>query len=777
MSNFKDLRVFVLSAVILLASFAFGTALMLLTLDKHQTESLLGRYAVVAADLERRIDQSLRFGKVLPRFYGMENLLDESLHYLRRQPGSADRIDILLADGEIRYSTDPTRVGTYPDSRLLAFTTRDTAENLAMEGGYYLFRSIRDINGNRLGTVLFFADGKPVAQAFRSMLDESLAMGFVFFVSGMALIAVGMFLGRKHARVVLLVLICLCQAGYITERVQAYGESLQASHWEKVRVFNSMLQREMEHLLRLGLSLENLYKMDVLLARTLQGLPEVEEIRITDPGGKVLHTSAGVFLSGERPIVWSAEDRHAMAIPLISGGDTVGRIHSRLSESYLGRQARTLYMDAGTVALISIFMASELLAFLGRRGARAGKGIPINPEAAVARIRIMAFFFFFGTDIAISFLPLHMASLYQPVAGLPREMVLGLPITVQMIFTALAFLSAGRWSDRRGWQWPFLSGLMLAALGFFVSGWAAEPFMYLAGMAIVGYGYGLTYMAGQNFVVRVNPDATRGVGLSQFYAGCIAGSLCGGAAGALLADRVGYSLVFMSGGVILVLTLAASCFYLRHLFGVHSRTAEEKPVRPLIDFFKDRKMLAVVFCSSLPSAIALVGFMNYFSPIYLNEMGASQSTIGRFFMLYGICMIYLAPWITRLMGNMLPRFPIILAGVLGSSAFWIFYVWEGVSAVGIGILLLGFAACFNAARNAYAINLPVSQEIGEGRAMGTIFFVARLGQVAGPLIFGLLLATGDLHQAIFAVGAVYLFLTLFFAILTAPARARLGEAA
>ena len=61
--------------------------------------------------------------------------------------------------------------------------------------------------------------------------------------------------------------------------------------------------------------------------------------------------------------------------------------------------------------------------------------------------------------------------------------------------------------------------------------------------------------------------------------------------------------------------------------------------------------------------------------------------------------------------------------------------------------------------------------------MGLIFFVARLGQVAGPLIFSILLAAGEVKEAILIVGLSYLFLTLLFGALSIPARPMRGERA
>jgi len=44
-------------------------------------------------------------------------------------------------------------------------------------------------------------------------------------------------------------------------------------------------------------------------------------------------------------------------------------------------------------------------------------------------IRPGAFTYLFATALSVSFLPLHMANLYEPMLGLSREIVLGLPIS------------------------------------------------------------------------------------------------------------------------------------------------------------------------------------------------------------------------------------------------------------------------------------------------------------------------------------------------------------
>jgi predicted MFS family arabinose efflux permease len=83
----------------------------------------------------------------------------------------------------------------------------------------------------------------------------------------------------------------------------------------------------------------------------------------------------------------------------------------------------------------------------------------------------------------------------------------------------------------------------------------------------------------------------------------------------------------------------------------------------------------------LPAAIAVVGFLNYFSPIYLNSIGASQATIGRVLMIYGVSLIYIGPMISRHVDASCNKKQYIFIGcLLGATTFLIFNFFNGIYA-------------------------------------------------------------------------------------------------
>ena len=144
----------------------------------------------------------------------------------------------------------------------------------------------------------------------------------------------------------------------------------------------------------------------------------------------------------------------------------------------------------------------------------------------------------------------------------------------------------------------------------------------------------------QHFVFSHTSPDSRAKGFSHLVAGIYAGSLCGTAMGAILADRLGYAPVFL---VAVGLALASGLFTAgcipralqapAQVSGQASGQASGPEAgrrmgsispRSLLAFLADRDMLALLGLASIPFSIALVGFMFYFSPLYLRQIGRAS---------------------------------------------------------------------------------------------------------------------------------------------------------
>jgi len=371
-----------------------------------------------------------------------------------------------------------------------------------------------------------------------------------------------------------------------------------------------------------------------------------------------------------------------------------------------------------------------------------------------------------------------------------------------MMFLCVGFtiVLSGIWLDRRGWHEPLLAGLALTASAMLYAWLAPSAIHFIIAMGLAGLGYGLALMAPQGFVMVHTDDKNKARGLAYLFAGLYAGSICGTAAGAMLAERIGYGPVFLFSAIVVLLALAYTLIALRSVFklrGRYERRAARRYSsitlhgifrRPKLqgdviksghalamvsakhywNFLSNRYVLGLIFLSSLPSAIAVVGFINYFGPVYLDRLGVSQSIIGSVLIIYGLCMVYWGPFISRYIDSSNNKRLFVLIGcILGSGAFLSFQFFTGLVAMMVAVLLLGLSSCFVlASQTTYALTLDVTQQLGQGRAIGIFRASSRIGQMLGPILFGWLIVANDIHQSLVYFGLGYLATAILFAVTT-----------
>jgi predicted MFS family arabinose efflux permease len=155
-------------------------------------------------------------------------------------------------------------------------------------------------------------------------------------------------------------------------------------------------------------------------------------------------------------------------------------------------------------------------------------------------------------------------------------------------------------------------------------------------------------------------------------------------------------------------------------------------------------------------------------PVYLHQLGIPQSTIGQVLMIYGICLIYIGPFISRYVDSTHDKKRYVFLGcLLGSGAFLCFYFFDGIISAIIAIMMLGLSSTFVlASQSVYALKLKVTKKLGEGKAIGIFRSTSRVGQMLGPFTFSWLFATADVNKGIMYFGIVYLMTAVLFILFT-----------
>jgi predicted MFS family arabinose efflux permease len=814
-------RKFIISGLVLLIlALGFNALLSLSALEKLYLQSVSSKYTAIGKTLQRNLENSLRFGKKIERFFGIEQLLEETRRNLLRKidpesPAGNEisvsvsdydiSVSLSMPDGTLRYSTDKNRIGTkLPEQLLIPGKSGYRRSNEK----YIISQPIYNGLEKEQAFIIIAFGKKQVGKFLKAAFIRNIKIIGVIFASS-AILLVFAFniiipagpnphpLPKLKIYLPLLLIIGISQILFNVLNSGGFKNYYLEISKEKTSVLAMLLKEDIEYYLSKGIRIHKLVKMDERMGELIAAAPELDSMIVADRNGHPLYiaTQKGVIdlqktdqsqktalsslFCGEMPEKINPEYRFTLKIlkndqaeGYISAESYQGFIFANISKQVLFTKLKEITLDSGTVLVISFLFFAELLILVFQFIQKQTDNLTESPAISWQAMRPAAFLFLIAYSIASSFIPLHMENLYNPVFGLSKDIVMGLPLSVRNFCAGIAIIISGTWIDRRGWHEPFLAGLSLISAGFLYCWAAPSAIHFILAMGVAGLGYGLSLMASQGFVIAHTSAENKTQGLSQLFAGVYAGVICGSSAGGMLAERVGYRPVFLTGSLIALSVIAYTFLFMRSAIQKPEIQKVAKRARAgissVFQFLFDRSVFSVILFSTIAAEIAGVGFINYFSPVYLSRLGASESAIGRVFMINGLCFIYIAPFLSKYAdASENKKAYIIIGGILGGLAFVSFYFsvsfLRGMIATSLTVLLIGISAAFaDSSRSSYVLKLQAAQELGAGKAMGVLSSSARIGQVLGPVVFGGFMATAGMNKGILFLGAAYLLLTFLF---------------
>jgi predicted MFS family arabinose efflux permease len=816
------IKLMISSILLSILAVGFNTLFTSASLEKLYVEMNISEYRVIGQELQRKIENGIYFGKTLKNFAGIENLIlrekenilnkitrkDTQNHNSEAQIHHQDiSVSIVQLDGTIIHSDNLQSIGlSIPESLLSNFfggkgniKRLNIAEYSKYNDSYYTYHFIKNRNKESVGIVVIGLKEKQIKDFLAEMIKNNNVINIS--ISAISIIALIIMLSlmpmdkkrfsKKKISFIIFFIICSTQilsAGLITIRFKSNFLEINKHNAETL---NNIIKQNIQYLLEKGIHINKLINMEHYLDRIIQDTAELNDITLYDHNNYPLYraTKNGAidfqksknaytqWMEATKPL---SNIEYNSKVELSSNDNYRGYISTNASQAIIFRKIFDIAIGSMTVLIISMLFLVEMLILFFRyleKNVLAEKKVHFEKSIHYSHMRPAVFLLLFGVDISVSFIPLHMNELYVPFMGLTKETLIGLPISVEFMFVGIAILLSGVWLDRRGWHEPFIWGLVLASIGFIYSALAANAINFIISRAIVGLGYGLALMASQGFVITYADDNQKAQGLAHLFAGIYAGSICGGATGAMLAERFGFNITFLLGAGILLFIIGYTFIFMRHAMEkpAYLRTVlkkspvpSEKRFMSVMQFLTNRIVISLVFFSSLPAAIAAVGFMNYFMPVYLNRLGIAQSTIGQVLMLYGICLIYVGPFISKYVDSTRDKKRYVFLGcILGSSAFLCFYLFNGIISAIVAIMMLGLSSSFVlASQSVYALKLKVTKKLGEGKAIGIFRSTSRVGQMLGPITFSWLFALADANKGMMFFGLAYLLTAILFILLT-----------
>ena len=455
------------------------------------------------------------------------------------------------------------------------------------------------------------------------------------------------------------------------------------------------------------------------------------------------------------------------------------RINSAFAElTEEAEDARAVQLDRGVQERIRNVVAALRDRF---RFTPPGSEESVAPRSPMD-VRIPLFLFMLSQELSRPFLPLFFDELYTPIAGLSRELAIGLPITAFMTMVLVAIPIAGALSDRFPPRMMFLAGMIPSVVGHVGAAFSTSMGEALFWWTLAGLGYGVIFISAQAYVAHNTESTSRAVGMSGFLGAVFAAFVCGPAIGGVLADRLGYGQTLLVAAALAAFAAVAALVTIDPGKGrgvVRPQASASRAWRRLL---AHRRFLVVTIFSALPAKLVLGGLFFYLVPLYLADLGNTQSNVGRVMMVYGIACVALTPLAARRSDRLnRPRLFIALGGIV----------------IGLGCLLPMFADSTGLVLASVAImgaghalvtapQLAVVQEIAEtsgpelglgpGAIVGAFRTLERIGTAAGAIAVGAVVTFFGYGEAMMAIGALVLVCTLLYFILDPHPRGRLMPA-
>ncbi len=391
------------------------------------------------------------------------------------------------------------------------------------------------------------------------------------------------------------------------------------------------------------------------------------------------------------------------------------------------------------------------------------------------QIRVPLFLFMFAEELPRSFVPLFASRVGPTGAGVPDELLFGLPIALFMLAGMIMVPIAGGLADRFGTRRVFLAGVVPAVIGYAGTFVAQGYFDFIAWRVLSGIGYGLIFAAASAWIADASDERDRTQGIAVFVGAAFVAAICGPSIGGILAERIGFGETFLISAV---LAAASGVLIYAMLDGRVRTPATHRGAFGVLAWralLSDRRLFALSVLSAIPGKMILTGLLFYLVPVYLTELGYRLSVIGWMIALYGTATFATTSLVTRFANRFEGHVWFVamggaLAGLGCLASLAPGAVGGPLYALMIAILALGFGHSLSLTCEVAAVsNLPVRRGGWHQASMiGAYRLAERSGMVLGPLVAGALATGLGYRGAIVAMGAILLVSIAAYAFLMAP---------
>ncbi len=774
----KKLAILLVFTIFIAVAMSFVSWLIYAVFSENYRDVKQQYYAVVSGNIVENIENSVKNGKQIDRFYGMDNELNEMLELI-----TTDTVKVNAAvtdtNGNILYSSVATSedrdryyamLGDIGVKENLLFAEGETVQYKMVSSGDFdvMLQPIYDQHGDQIGAMTLFYNADDIEtelipQKQRSDTTTAVCIGAVILV----LIVYMIFLPRslteemseeeaedavkaytykqKQNRFMFLIPVVIIMIGLLAQCVLSYNsyqERYKDVMFEGAEGISAYLGDMTEELHNKGVSYDRMYGLDQYLAEKVEESPLLWRINVV----KVYADTSDIT---ERTSEYTVST-------FLESTDETERvcINVEVSKTYIDEKMMDMllvFVASYAVALIMIYELLKLPDALFKRLSHSFReSKKTQAEIAAPVLRLGMFIAYTGLYVGIPFSGVMITQWNQSVFGLSVAFLASIPMTAELLSTMLCSLLLLPLFKRISMKGLF-TGSVLISVGAnvlcFLAGSPVEliTLRFISGMGLAGFRYAMNTVVAQSTL----EDGQTTANLAALNAGLLGGITCGGTLGAIIAGAIGIQTAYLISAILLVMfgviVLGLAPWRLIKENGAEGLAvkAEDKSHGSILSYMADLSLWRYLLLVAIPMNFGLM-FVVAFFPGFVSSMGLPEVVTSYGYLINGLVGIYIGPKLLGALSKTLGRTAcVILALLLGAVSVFVFNVDWPLVTVLVSVALLGLFDGFGTpATSSYYVNLPVIKQMGVSKGLTVLSVVGSVVQTASPVVYSLILASG-----------------------------------
>lgn len=778
------LAVFALFAIV---AMSFVSWLIYAVFSQSYREIKQQYYGIVSKQIVEDIENSIRNGKEIERFYGMDNVLDEMLGII-----STDEVPISTAitdiSGKTLYSASRERQGDYLGSLIKAEDIDflgEAAYKILHSGDYEIMvQPICDSEGNQIGAMALSYSVDRVeleldAQKRSSNLITMCCIG------GTVLLLIAYFIllprsvcaddnqsgvefyknKQRENRFMFIIPVLAIMAGLLVQCAISYN--LYQKRYKEVMLEGAQGISEY-----IGSIISTLHDKGIAYER-MNGLSEYLADKVTD--SSLLWNVSVVGVYADTADILSHSSEYSVALNLSSADEVQTCINVEISKEYIDEKMLGMLLVFVVTFAVALIMIFELLklpdALFTRLSRRFKTSQTLQADSCAPCLRIGAFIAYTGLYAATPFSSVLITQWNKGLFGLSVTFLASIPMTAELLATMLCSLFCLPLYKRLNIKLVFSSSVIICAAANVLCFMAASPeqliiLRFMAGVGFAGIKYSMNTIVSNG---STSAEYTR-TNLAQLNAGLMGGITCGGTLGATIASSVNVHTAYLISGIFMLAFLAVVLVLAPWGLLCNNSAAVEKSGS--VNAFKlvlKPSFLRYTLMVALPMNFGLM-FVAAFFPAYVGAMGLPDVTTSYGYLINGLVGIYLGPLLLKSLSAKLGRTACAAISLfMGAGAIFLLNISAPLAAVLLCVGLLGLFDGFGTpATSDYYVNIPDVQQAGVNQGLAVQNVIGSTVQTFSPVLYSLVLAGGSLGANV--VGVVFAAAAVLFLItITSPA--------